>query len=286
MGTPNIAIQGILDPPTLDADTSMPADHANTLPIDIVTIPALADSSDHLPSGSSTPMDTTDVDGFTDEDAPRADSEAPSIPQIEIEPPPSDTEAPSVIVTVSPSSMSLTTIDVEKVPTFLRDHGKGNRRVDIFKYLNQVQDPHFQRVLFHYINFEVNDESGVGGTLRLPTANRPFEISQWSSRARPSTLPDFTTGKRTVAMFIDSILAWWGSLQPSWRSFQRDRVSREILGDWDVLYAPRINGLLNVVILVFWWSQLLEEHKSEGGARADYEFFADDVAWVISCLYT
>ena len=48
-------------------------------------------------------------------------------------------------------------------------------------------------------------------------------------------------------------------------------MSRKVSGDWEVLYAPRINGLLNVVMLVYWWIRILEEHKPEGGVRADYK---------------
>jgi hypothetical protein len=87
-------------------------------------------------------------------------------------------------------------------------------------------------------------------------------------------------------MFVDSIFAWWSSLQPSWRPFERGVVSREVHGEWGHLCAPRINGLLNVVILVYWWSRILEEQKPADSIRADYHFFADDVSWVLSNLST
>ena len=37
-------------------------------------------------------------------------------------------------------------------------------------------------------------------------------------------------------------------------------------------------------MLVYWWIKILEEDKPEDGGRADYEFFAEDVAWVLSNL--
>ena len=156
--------------------------------------------------------------------------------------------------------------------------------MNIFKYLNELQDPHFQQVLFHYINFEANDKSNASGS--LPTTDRPPEISQWTSRARPINLPEYTRDGRTFHTFVDSILNWWGSIQPPWRLFEPGVVSCEVRGDWEALRAPRINGLLNVVILVYWWSRILEEHKPEDGVQANYEIFADDVAWVFSHLYT
>ena len=168
------------------------------------------------------------------------------------------------------------------VPAFLRSHGKGKCQVDIFDYLNKVKDPHFQQVLWQYIHIEIEDKSGASGF--LPSTKRPVEISQWSARARPANLPDFVGGKRTLSGFIDSVFVWWGLIQPSWRLFKRGEVSREVQGDWGDLYAPRINGLLNVVILVYWWAKALKELKPEDGIRAEYEEFADDVVWVFSNL--
>ena len=191
---------------------------------------------------------------------------------------------PPLIPTVAPPPVSLCPIDSGKVPAFLRSHGTGNRRVDIFKYLYERQDPHFRQVLLHYINFEANDKSGANGS--LPTTNRPPEIAQWTGRARPASLPDYEKAGRTFSTFVDSTLGWWGSIQPSWRGFERGVVSREIRGDWEGLRSPRINGLLNVVVLVYWWGRILEEHRPEGAVRADYEFFANDVAWVLSHLST
>ena len=184
----------------------------------------------------------------------------------------------------TPPPMFSGPINPEAVPPFLRDHGKGNRQVNIFAYLNDVQDPHFQQVLINYLNFEINDKSGLRAT--LPTPNRPPEVGQWIAKARSSNLPDYKKGGRTFSMLVDSIFAWWSTLQPSWRSFERGTVSRQVQGSWGPLRYPRINGLLSVVILVYWWSHILDEKEPEDGARADYDFFADDVAWVLSNLST
>ena len=68
--------------------------------------------------------------------------------------------------------------------------------------------------------------------------------------------------------------------------FERGRVCRDVCGGWDVLAAPRINGLLNVVMLVYWWAKILEKEELKDGMRAEYELFAEDVAWVLSNLST
>lgn len=304
---PNLGVQGTLNSP------SLPIPGASS--IDTVAITTPTDLSDLQPSNSSADKD---ADDSPSEDAPPAYGKISSIPPTKakhVSPSetgvvpaptkvasvagPEDTSvtepelvgesgsiagAPSITTTAIPPLALSIIINAGDIPAFLTSHGKGNRRVDIFKYLNEVEDPRFQQVLLHYINFEVNDKSAASGA--LPTINRPIEISQWSSRARPAILLDFAKGKRTFQMFVDSVFAWWGSLQPPWRSFERGTISRGVQGDWGVLCAPRINGLLNIVILVYWWARVLEEQQPEGGVRADYEFFADDVAWVISRLAT
>jgi hypothetical protein len=256
--------------------------------VDTLSIEAITTSANLTdPQTPNTPADT-DVDDSPSGDSgvPPASSEhvSPTIEHEVTSESRSIAGAPSAVTTVIPPLALLNIVDAEEVPAFLSSHGKGNRRVDIFKYLNAVQDSHFRKVLLHYLKFEVSDKSGTSGV--LPTANRPIEISQWTSRARPSTLPDLSKGNRTFTMFVDSVFTWWGSLQPLWRSFRRGSVSREVQGDWGVLCAPRINGLLNVVVLVYWCARALEERKLDDSVRADYEFLADDVAWVFSHLST
>lgn len=125
----------------------------------------------------------------------------------------------SVTAPVSPPPVLLSCVtNPSEVPAFLRSHGKGNRRVDIFNCLYGDKDPHFQQVLFNYLKFEINDKSSENGS--LPTANRPPEIVQWTSRARPASLPDFTKGNRTFSMFTNMIFTCWSSLQPAWRLFE------------------------------------------------------------------
>ena len=84
--------------------------------------------------------------------------------------------------------------------------------------------------------------------------------------------------------FVESTFTWWASLQPSWRKFQRDGASREVAGTWGVLYAPHTNGVLSVVIIIYWRAQVLGEDKWMGGMRSDYELFAEGVVWVLSKL--
>ena len=233
------------------------------------------------------PASSTNVDTIPNGCISRASSESPNSPdddaaELAVESTAARVSATPVIAPHSPPAPALSNdIDLASVPAFLRRHGKGRRQVDIFQYLNAVKDPHFQQILVQYIRIEANDKSGVSGS--LSTTGRPAEIGDWSSKARPAILPDFTKGKRSLSDFVDSVLAWWNLIQPSWRSFQRGgEVSRVVCGEWETLYAPRINGLLNVVVLAYWWAGTLEKQGAKGSDRADYEEFASDVAWVFS----
>jgi hypothetical protein len=186
--------------------------------------------------------------------------------------------------TIARSAFSPTSFDdIEEVnvPAFLLRHGKGKREVNIFGYLSKVKDPRFRQAFFYYLHFEINKPKADGS---LPTIKRPAEISQWSSRARPASLPEYTKGGRSLTHFADSVFEWWARIQPPWRGFKRGKVSREVQGGWDALCATGINGLLNVVILAYWWIRILEEDKPDDGVRAEYEVFIEDVAWVFSNL--
>jgi len=186
--------------------------------------------------------------------------------------------------TIAHSAFSPTSFDdIEEanIPAFLLRHGKGKREVNIFDYLSKVKDPRFRQAFSHYLHFEINKPKAAGS---LPTIKRPAEIGQWSSRARPASLPEYTKGGRSLTHFADSVFEWWALIQPPWRKFKRGKVSREVQGGWDALCATGINGLLNVVVLAYWWVRILEEDKPEDSVRAEYEVFIEDVAWVLSNL--
>lgn len=259
--------------------TGMPADHGSAppTPIDAACVTIPSDLADPQPpdtrSEAHTPPTTADVVSATSTDSAGDRDAAKTTPASDPQP---------VVATAAQHPTPANTIYTGKVPDFLLNHGKGTRRVNIFEYLNELQDPHFRRVLVGYLNFEANDKSRIKA--KLPTPHRPVEVAQWSQKARPACLPDYEKGGKTFSMFVDSIFAWWSSLQPAWRPFNRGTVSRQVQGEWGHLYAPHTNGLLSIVILVYWWARILEEKKPEDGVRADYEFFADDVAWVLSNL--
>lgn len=178
---------------------------------------------------------------------------------------------PLPIVPPNPSSPSLDPVsDSElEIPDFLR--GKH----DIYSYLSAVKEPGYQRLLKSYITFELSNHSSTFGM--LTAARRPKGVGWWSSRARPNRFPPYDS----LNSFATSIVEWWSFIQPMWRRIEPGKVSRDD-GDWERLYHPGINGLLNVIILAYWWAKILEER--EAPVDNSYSWFVSDVTWVLSRL--
>lgn len=155
------------------------------------------------------------------------------------------------------------------IPDFLI--GKHN----IYDYLSSVDEPGFKTLLKTYISFELYSRSPIRGT--LPTGRRPKAITWWSGRARPTKLPPYDSLKS----FANGVVEWWIFVQPRWREIDLGTVSR-VGGDWERLYQPGINGLLNIVVLASWWARILKERDSP--VDDTYSWFISDVTWVLSQL--
>ena len=276
--------------PARDVGIVAPATTVPSHPPSLQATDAVGDAmdADTPPSADAPPLKTGDTAPTETEASDSTRTGEPDVTGAE-DPAAEEPEEPTAVdaeVTASTKtitrSLPLGDINMAGIPAFLLCHGKGKRQVNILEYLKQLEDPCFQRVLFHYLRFEINDKSGTKPV--LPATERPAEVSHWLTRARPPGIPDYEKGGRTLVDFVDSVFAWWTFLQPPWRKFERGRVCREVGGGWGILYAPRANGLLSVVILVYWWGKILEKQPADG-FRADYELFAEDVAWVISNLY-
>ena len=156
-----------------------------------------------------------------------------------------------------------------RIPDFLT--GKH----DIYSYLSGIGEARYQDLLKSYIIFELANHSPIRGT--LTTARRPKGVGWWSSRARPDKLPPYDS----LSSFTASITEWWTFIQPTWRGIEPGKISRTD-GDWERLYQPGVNGLLNVIILAYWWARILEERETPDDDT--YSWFISDVTWVLSRL--
>lgn len=155
------------------------------------------------------------------------------------------------------------------IPDFL------TRKSNVYGYLSSNEEPGFRKLLKAHITFELANPLNTRST--LPTARRPKAITWWSDRARPIKLPPYDS----LSSFASSITGWWIFIQPDWRKICLGEISCDG-GDWECLYKPGVNGLLNVVILAHWWAWISEQR--EDGVGDDYIWFVSDVTWVLSQL--
>ena len=182
--------------------------------------------------------------------------------------PPPDIDVSSPPVPSRPSSPSPTS-DPGEIPDFLI--GKH----DIYGYFSSLKEPGFQALLKSYITFELANRSSVRGM--LATVRRPKAVGWWSGRARPNKIPPYDS----LNSFTGSIVEWWTFVQPDWRKIEPGKVSRAT-GDWERLYQPGVNGLLNFVALAYWWARILQQRESP--VDKTYSWFVADVTWVLSQL--
>jgi len=238
---------------------SPPANNSNS--------PALGDANmEPVPGSESEPEleipDPADIDINIDADKAATTIEADYIHE------PTDLlhTAPLQPLSPSPEPVSGSKLGI---PDFLT--GKH----DIYGYLSSVEEARYQDLLKGYIAFELADCSPIRGT--LSTAHCPKGVTWWSSRARPNKLPPYDS----FNSFTAGVVEWWQFIQPMWRKIEPGQISRTG-GDWERLYQPGINGLLNVVILAYWWARILDER--EVPVDDNYIWFVSDVTWVLSQL--
>ena len=159
-----------------------------------------------------------------------------------------------------------------KIPEFMI--GKHNT----YSYLSTLKEPTFKTLLNGYLTFKLTNSSNIRSA--FPTSHRPRGITWWTGRARPNKLLPYDS----LNSFANSVIKWWTLLQPNWHKIKPGEVSHVEKGrkHWMRLYQPGVNGLLNVIILAYWWAKTLKERDAPVDDR--YSWFVSDVTWVLSQL--
>ncbi|EEB97225.1 hypothetical protein MPER_03502 [Moniliophthora perniciosa FA553] len=117
-------------------------------------------------------------------------------------------------------------------------------------------------------------------TRALPTESRPSAVTWWTKRARTiKGVPPSTT----EAQFPQSVITWWDSMMPSWRTQNQDgHWAQTGEGDWGILHCPGQNGLLSVLACLRWW--LIAEGGEVEQASELWRYLFSDVCWVMEQL--
>ncbi|KAJ7623834.1 hypothetical protein DFH06DRAFT_1008703, partial [Mycena polygramma] len=103
---------------------------------------------------------------------------------------------------------------------------------------------------------------------------RPKEVKGWVARAR-------TGGPSPAIVDVYSFAAdwwkWWVAINPSWRQLEGGRhLKKEGEGDWGSAAHTGPNGMLNVLVCLRWWRDVLR------GEFGDWEEALADVEWVLN----
>lgn len=253
-----------IEPETSDDDDPPPTTHVNPANVNGSTL--------HVAPTPPANMDVDESDtGLETNNVAGVGVHEPVNPPPAIQPQPQANTATGVGVhpPVNPPPVAPAQPPAAAIPAFLTG------RHNIYIYLSTVEESGFQDLLNNYVLFERTNRSHIRGA--LGTNGRPKAIGWWSGRARPDRLPPYDSLKS----FTSSIVKWWILLQPEWRNIESGEISRGV-GDWERLYQPGTNGLLNIVVLAYWWAKILDQR--EAVVDRTYAWFVADVAWVFSQL--
>ena len=110
----------------------------------------------------------------------------------------------------------------------------------------------------------------------MPTDSRPQEVASWIKRhlkkkhEAVSVLPD---------EYGPCFIAWWRSIQPSWRTLPDGGYAKAIPDDenWASLGKGGSAGLYIVVMALSWWIRALDLT----GVNSTAWDVVDDVLWVV-----
>jgi hypothetical protein len=95
------------------------------------------------------------------------------------------------------------------------------------------------------------EKEGFKPRKKLEKEGRPEFISEWLQRTRSSTWrPDISN----IPVLEKAFNTWWKRLQPQWRiSGSGSIVLDKVDSDWDVLRKPGQNGILIILVCLFYW---------------------------------
>lgn len=121
-----------------------------------------------------------------------------------------------------------------------------------------------------WIAYELRKDLNDDG--KLGTTSRPECIKMWIARARSSKWHP----KIDLDVFEGEFWCWWKSLQPEWRqSLQQEG------GDITVLDKPGANGIVSVIVALFYWGKALGSGRE---TSSEWLRAVKDVEWVLAHL--
>jgi hypothetical protein len=159
----------------------------------------------------------------------------------------------------------------EGAPTWFRN------ALQMFQPNGVALGEEWSRLLRIWAQFE--DQSAYTSHEKLRTLHRPKVVKDWIQRARPATWRPVIDN---VADLEKSYSVWWASLHPAWRHFEDGSLRTDLVdGDWSELKRPGVNGILNVLVVLFYWGLLA---VGDNKARQRWLLAVEDCSMVLNHL--
>jgi hypothetical protein len=112
-------------------------------------------------------------------------------------------------------------------------------------------------------------QHGYAGPSKLASTNRPGAVAAWIQRARS---PQFRPIIKDLVAYEAGYIAWWAALQPDWRVVHDHVVQDKVEGDWAVLRKPGANGIVSIMVALFYWglqAQKDKDHQKQWSLAVD-----------------
>jgi hypothetical protein len=123
-------------------------------------------------------------------------------------------------------------------------------------FLEKDLDMEWGDLVSSWVAFEDNSRSTQ--VRRLSAAGRPAVVHNWIARRHPE---NFQPNILSLKVYENEFTDWWRRLQPTWQISNNAVDKAASQGDWDCLRVPGVNGIMNVVVALFYWG-LASEAKS------------------------
>ncbi|PPQ77171.1 hypothetical protein CVT26_008091 [Gymnopilus dilepis] len=120
-------------------------------------------------------------------------------------------------------------------------------------------------------------KEGYEGAERLSPSFRPDAIGAWIQRRRSANYrPPID-----VPAYSAAFTKWWTTLQPGWRVLDDEVLVDKVDGDWSSLRRPGLNGMVSVLVALFYWGCAVDGDAERVG---DWQLAVKDCLLVLSHL--
>ena len=104
---------------------------------------------------------------------------------------------------------------------------------------------------------------------KLGPVNCLAAVGEWIGRAHPNMWQPVIGN---LAMYASAFWKWWSGIQPDWCLQDGKFVRERLVGDWEPLQRPGTNGIVSVLVALFYWGLVvLEKGRGQDGWRSAVE---------------